>query len=611
MPFPNQGAAVTDQERLTQINPTLGRGFRPPAALVLLTVVLVVGLVPLVFYGRLVTNEMTDALVASAQERQLRLAEAAAMRLDAFVDQSGREAAKIGEALASLPAIDAPRLGAFLDDATAAVRFVPVGGAPLAAAWPDADLGALRGPLDQDARAAADQSVAPAAGAPRPVLMAGPFALERPRGLAVIVSCPVQRGGRVVGVYQQVALIEKTWAEATAAVPEPMRIFLLRGDGAVVSAPRGLAARADAFGRREVVQQFLASRGRSRGSRSYEGAGPDGAPRPMLGSFAATAHGWGVFVEVDQNLALAPVARLTRLATYGAALAAALALGAALLLGGMISRPIQRLAAISNRLAEGEFEERAPGSRVAELDVLASNFNRMAARLGELVERFRVAARDANDMFLGTIRALAEAIDEKDPYTKGHSVRVNRCAVIIGRYLGLSREEMRHLQISSLLHDVGKIGIDDAILKKPAALSEDEFAVMKTHPERGAKIMGRIPQMRNIIPGMRFHHERFAGGGYPTGLKGGEIPLQARIIAVADTFDAMTTDRPYQRALPVREAVARINDMKGRILDPGCVEAFNRAYEAGEFEDFGRRLPADAAPRADAPDAVAGERRGN
>jgi HD-GYP domain-containing protein (c-di-GMP phosphodiesterase class II) len=220
----------------------------------------------------------------------------------------------------------------------------------------------------------------------------------------------------------------------------------------------------------------------------------------------------------------------------------------------------------------------------------------MAGRLGDLVERFRAAAQEANAMFLGTIRSLAEAIDEKDPYTKGHSVRVNRYAVIIGRYLGLSREDIRALHVSALLHDVGKIGIDDSVLKKPAALTRDEFSMMKTHPERGAKIMGRIPQMKDIIPGIRFHHERWDGSGYPLGLRAEEIPIQARIIAVADTFDAMTTERPYQKSLTAAEAVALINDMKTVGFAPEVVEAFNRAYEAGEMADV---VPARAASASD------------
>jgi HD-GYP domain-containing protein (c-di-GMP phosphodiesterase class II) len=407
------------------------------------------------------------------------------------------------------------------------------------------------------------------------------------RVIAFTVSAPVQRHGELLGVYQEIAVLQRAWEEAGLDIQAPTKLFLLRADGSVIrtTGTGGPDESAQEVRARPVVQHFVQQRGRFRGTSPYTVPGP-GKPRPMLGGLAATAAGWGVLVEVDESIALAPVTQMSARLRWGAILAAVLAFAVALVLRAVISRPITRLAQISKRLADGDFSVLAAPSRVTELDLLGVNFNRMAARLGELVERFRSAAREANDMFLGTIRALAEAIDEKDPYTKGHSVRVNRYAVIIGRYLGLSREEMRHLQISSLLHDVGKIGIDDAILKKPAALSPEEFSVMKTHPERGAKIMGRIPQMRNIIPGMRFHHERYSGGGYPLGLQKEEIPLQARIISVADTLDAMITDRPYQKALPVADAVARINDLKGRMLDPQVVEAFNRAFEAGEFDDL-------------------------
>jgi HD-GYP domain-containing protein (c-di-GMP phosphodiesterase class II) len=383
-----------------------------------------------------------------------------------------------------------------------------------------------------------------------------------------------------------------------------MRLFLLRPDGSIIAGDVGnLREESDqALRQREIVQQFLRMRGRSEGVRAYEIAGPNGERRRMVGAFAATSHSWGVFVEVDEELALAPVKTLGQLMTVVAALAVGLAGAVALLLHGAVSRPIKRLAQISTRLAEGDFAVQARAPAVTELDALALNFNLMARRLGELVERFRATARDANDMFLGIARALADAIDEKDPYTKGHSVRVNLFAVIIGRYLGLSREQMRDLQISSLLHDVGKIGVDDAILKKPGALSPDEYEVMKTHPERGARIMGRIPKMKDIIPGMRFHHERYQGGGYPFGLSGEEIPLLARIIAVADVFDAMITERPYQKAFPVTEAVDRINKMKSKKLDPQVVEAFTRAYGAGEFEDVLANRTTPAPESRGAPD---------
>ncbi len=591
--------ALGDRERLAEIDPALGRGTRLPLAAVLLAVVLVVALVPLAFFSLLTRSEMKDALVAGEQERQLRLAGTIAMQLDGFVDQVGREAVKIGDAVASLGDVDTsgrpPNLGTFLDETVVLARFQPVSGTAASAMR---ELRAMKAELvmplsieqslAQDARTILEQGATAAPGSARAALLGGPYAFGPERILAVTVSAPVQRHNELLGVFQEVALFHKAWEEAASNVASSMQLFLLRPDGSLAAvAPVG---RTDDIARtlkqRDTVQQFMASHGNSRGARAFTVTGGQGGARRVLGSFAATKRGWGVFVEVDEKLALAPVARFTRMLTWGALLAAVLAAGAAWLTGRVISSPVTRLAQISKRLADRDFSVQAAASPIAELDMLGINFNRMATRLGELVELLRTGAREANDMFLGTIRALAEAIDEKDPYTKGHSVRVNRYAVIIGRYLGLSREEMRALQISSLLHDVGKIGIDDAILKKPAALTPEEFMVMKTHPERGAKIMGRIPQMKNMIAGMRFHHERYSGGGYPLGLKHDEIPLQARIIAVADTLDAMITDRPYQRAFPVPEAVAKINDMKGKTLDPQVVEAFNRAYKAGEFDDL-------------------------
>ena len=563
---------------------------RVPLFLVLLAVVLAVSLAPLALFSGLTLHGMKSALATALQERQLSLAAAAADRIDAFVAQEGRETVKIGEALALIVARGGkpPFLGDFLDESVVLARYRPVRGEPVIAMASDLVLpDDVRESLERDANALLEQGAAPVPASARTALLGGPWTLGPERVLAVTVSAPVQRRGRILGVYQQLVLFERPWEEATSAAPTAVRFFLLAPDGRVIARRGGGPESESTVRGRPIVRQFLASRGRSRGARSYAVRDPDGRTRQVLGSFASTRHSWGVFAEVDESLALAPVHQLARDIAFGALLAAALAIVAAFVLGMGISRPITVLAGIARRLQAGDFSVRAAGSRIREIDALAAGFNRMAERIGNLVEGFRTAAREANNMFLGTIRALAEAIDEKDPYTKGHSIRVNRYAVIIGRYMGLTREEIRALHVSSLLHDVGKIGIDDAILKKPAALTPEEYEVMKTHPERGAKIMSRIPQMKDIIPGMRFHHERWSGGGYPRGLRGNEIPLQARIIAVADTFDAMTTDRPYQKAFTVKEAVDRINSLRGVQLDPDVVEAFNRAYEAGEFDDVG------------------------
>jgi HD-GYP domain-containing protein (c-di-GMP phosphodiesterase class II) len=175
-------------------------------------------------------------------------------------------------------------------------------------------------------------------------------------------------------------------------------------------------------------------------------------------------------------------------------------------------------------------------------------------------------------------------------------VRVNRYSVIIARFLGLDGQELQDIHVSSLLHDVGKIAIDDAILKKASPLTREEFEIIKTHTVRGAAIMAPIRPMKSIIPGLRHHHERCDGSGYPDALKREQTPLMARIIAVADTFDAITTDRPYQKGMGYERAVARINELKGPALDPVVVEAFNRACAAGEI-----RLDPEASPAVEVP----------
>src|SRR5205807_4610174 len=187
-------------------------------------------------------------------------------------------------------------------------------------------------------------------------------------------------------------------------------------------------------------------------------------------------------------------------------------------------------------------------------------------------------------------KALAAAIDGKDPYTRGHSERVSRFSVATAEGLGLGEEEIEKIRVSALLHDVGKIGIDDRILKKPSALDDQEFEVMKTHPQKGYKIMSQIPAMREFLPGMYMHHEMINGQGYPQGLKGDELPMQARVVSVADTFDAMTTERPYQAAMEHEAALTRLKRFVGTRYDARDVAAFIVACEAGKIRPGLKRV---------------------
>jgi len=189
--------------------------------------------------------------------------------------------------------------------------------------------------------------------------------------------------------------------------------------------------------------------------------------------------------------------------------------------------------------------------------------------------------QNVQESFLATVRSLATAVDAKDSYTAGHSSRVTQYAVLIAEELKCSEEEVRNIRMSGLLHDVGKIGIRDSVLSKPGHLDDEEFAVMKSHPAVGAGILKPVRQLRDVVPGVLNHHERFDGKGYPGGLKGEEIPLAGRIIGVADAFDAMTSDRVYRPRLGDEVALAELKKHSGTQFDSRVVKAFLSAFERG------------------------------
>jgi len=249
-----------------------------------------------------------------------------------------------------------------------------------------------------------------------------------------------------------------------------------------------------------------------------------------------------------------------------------------------ISQPVRALADSTRAISRGEFHERAPVAGAAEISDLAENFNLMAEDIERYIERLKQAAEENRELFIGSIRMLAAAIDEKDPYTRGHSGRVAKYSVIIGEQLGMDPEALDKLRISALLHDVGKIGIDDRVLKKPGALTDEEFHIMKQHPVKGANIMRPVPQLKEMLPGIELHHECVDGRGYPYGLRAEQIPQMARIIAVADTFDAITTNRPYQSAMDLEFALKRVRELAGTRFDPSIVSAMEDAAHAGKLK---------------------------
>ena len=202
-----------------------------------------------------------------------------------------------------------------------------------------------------------------------------------------------------------------------------------------------------------------------------------------------------------------------------------------------------------------------------------STLEKLAYQIGVALENSRLIT-DLEGLFIGTVKSLSSAIDAKSKWTAGHSERVTKFAIKIGKGIGFSEKELRDLELSGLLHDVGKIGTYESILDKAGKLTDEEYKIIKQHPAKGAEILLAIKQMKDIIPGVKYHHEFYNGKGYPDALKGENIPLTARILCVADSVDAMSADRPYRKGRPMDEIIAELKRCSGSQFDPKIVEIF-------------------------------------
>ncbi len=246
---------------------------------------------------------------------------------------------------------------------------------------------------------------------------------------------------------------------------------------------------------------------------------------------------------------------------------------ASIWLARTLHHPIHNLSrTLSDKATAREFSAEVPRlGKSRELDVLTDTFN-------GLMRSIESAEADARATYVGAIRALAVALDARDPYTAGHSERVSALSVSIGRQMALSDEDLDVLRLAALLHDIGKIGVSDEVLRKPGPLNDDEFEAIKLHARLGSRILRSVPFLTPHLPIVELHHERPDGQGYPHGLVGNEIPVLARIVRVADAFDAMTTARAYRSARPAGDAIAELWRYAGSHFDTQAVEALARAW---------------------------------
>jgi HD-GYP domain-containing protein (c-di-GMP phosphodiesterase class II) len=310
----------------------------------------------------------------------------------------------------------------------------------------------------------------------------------------------------------------------------------------------------------------------------------DGVRDIFVQVIAIPESNWSLVVQKPLSEAFADVDKLIENAVVSTAVLLALSFFFAYLAARWVSQPIQRLTETTHEIAEGNFGGLIETQGLTfEMADLADDFNRMSGHVASYVQQLRQAAQANRELFIGSLRAFVAAVDAKDPYTRGHSERVAAYSRTIGRYLQLPEEVQHKIWIGALLHDVGKIGVEDRILRKEGVLLPEEYEQMKLHTVMGADIMSPIEQLREMIPAIRSHHEAWNGRGYPDGLKGEQIPLFARIVGVADTFDAITTNRPYQQAYSLQFAVETITRLTGSRFDAKIVTAFLRAFEAGEI----------------------------
>ena len=266
----------------------------------------------------------------------------------------------------------------------------------------------------------------------------------------------------------------------------------------------------------------------------------------------------------------------------------------------VVAKLEEKVAELEREIAERRHaEEDLKKSEMSYRDlsmVLTDSLEELKKREGSLIkskEAFLNMLEDVNDahkdlqeLFTGLVRAMVNALDAKSQWTKGHSLRVAMYAEEIAKAIGLEEDEIQNIRLAGLLHDIGKIGTYDYLLDKPSKLSDEEYEIVKKHPEQGEAILEDIKQLRDILPIIRHHHERIDGRGYPDGLKGDDIPVGARILHVADTFDAIMADRPYRPSPGLEFAMSELVKFAGRQFDPRVSETFLGLLE---HEALGRR----------------------
>jgi HD-GYP domain-containing protein (c-di-GMP phosphodiesterase class II) len=401
----------------------------------------------------------------------------------------------------------------------------------------------------------------------------------------MVMASPVVKDNAILGTLELIVDLQYVTRKLNDARTQGLDAFVVDHSGRLVVSANSKYATGLDMRNNEMVKNFVEQSGNTRFVVTTEFVLTEGKNQiPMLGTYdPVPGLGWAVVAQKPRSDAYRDAIEMQRTGVSFAMLAIGISILVAIFFARRLTTPLQVLTESSRAIAGGDFTQRVHVKSLTEIGELAQTFNSMTDDLEQFVFDLRKAAEENKTLFLNSIQMLAGAVDEKDPYTKGHSDRVTRYSVIIATEMGLSMEDIEKIRISAQLHDVGKIGIEDRILKKPGALTPEEFEVMKTHTTKGAAILRPVEMLRDMLPGIELHHESLDGRGYPFGLKGDQLPLMPRIIMVADTFDAMTTNRPYQAAMDAEYVIRIINSLAATKFDPQVVAAMTRVFEKGKL----------------------------
>jgi putative nucleotidyltransferase with HDIG domain len=370
-----------------------------------------------------------------------------------------------------------------------------------------------------------------------------------PTGAFRVTGARLTFGDRVIGALVAGTSLDANYAQELSNLSTAGVVITVNNSVVARTVPEGVA--------RDLVATRLVTGTATLGDEEY-------AIRTMLSSGPARIY---TLTSIDAAARSATRDALAAVATiaFGSFVLAAIG---SFILARLLSEPINRvsseIATMTSARDFGRTLDLTGSSR--ELDALTTAFN-------DLMRGLSAAEAETRSAYLGAIRALAAALDARDPYTAGHSERVSTLSVMMGRVMNLDGTELEVLRLGALLHDIGKIGVTDDILRKNGPLTAEEFEQIKRHPALGARILRQVPFLAPHLPIVELHHERPDGLGYPFGFRGEDIPLDARIVHVADAFDAMTSARAYRAARPASVAFAELERFSGTQFDPACVEA--------------------------------------